>query len=118
MSTPMKTMSFASAAVLTALMSFMPAGEAAPRRDGMHGNNHAGNPGTHNRRMGNVRNFGGQHHSSRNYRRHNRNGLRLVVPGLSIYSNSGSGGCSYSYRKWQATGSRYWRERYYDCRSG
>lgn len=30
----------------------------------------------------------------------------------------GSGGCSYSYRKWQMTGSSYWRSRYHDCRNG
>jgi hypothetical protein len=38
--------------------------------------------------------------------------------GFGIYLNLGdnnSSGCSYSYRKWQNTGSRYWRSRYYNC---
>lgn len=26
------------------------------------------------------------------------------------------GGCGYYYRKWMRTGSRYWRNRYYECR--
>jgi len=28
----------------------------------------------------------------------------------------GYSGCGYYYRKWMRTGSRYWRNRYYDCR--
>jgi hypothetical protein len=31
---------------------------------------------------------------------------------------SDSSHCAYSHRKWRATGSRYWRTRYYDCRNG
>lgn len=40
-------------------------------------------------------------------------GLRGV-----IILGEGDGGCAYEYRRWQATGSRYWRSRYRDCRSG
>jgi hypothetical protein len=36
--------------------------------------------------------------------------------GSGIYIGLGeSSRCAYSHRKWRATGSRYWRTRYYDC---
>ena len=37
--------------------------------------------------------------------------------GFGIYLNLGtpSSGCGYAYRKWQYSGSRYWRSRYYNC---
>lgn len=38
---------------------------------------------------------------------------------FGIYLNLGNtGSCSYEYRRWQQTGTRYWRARYQDCRSG
>jgi len=38
-------------------------------------------------------------------------GLPFFYGGYGYYS-----GCGYYYRKWRRTGSRYWRNRYYNCR--
>lgn len=38
-------------------------------------------------------------------------GLPFFYSGYGYYS-----GCGYYHRKWQRTGSRYWRSRYYACR--
>ncbi len=46
-------------------------------------------------------------------RRHHRFG-HSGYGGIYLYTGEVNG-CGYSYRKWQATGSRYWRSRYYDC---
>lgn len=50
-----------------------------------------------------------------NYRRHNRRNRGLGFGGISIDLGNINSSCRYSYRKWQATGSRYWRRQYYDC---
>ena len=52
--------------------------------------------------------------------RYNRRGnLRFYRNGLQIIiGNSRRNTCRTSYRKWQVTGSRYWRNRYYECRNG
>jgi hypothetical protein len=51
------------------------------------------------------------HDSGNRHRRHRGIGFG----GISIDLGSIDSGCRYSYRKWQATGSRYWRQRYNDC---
>jgi hypothetical protein len=43
-----------------------------------------------------------------------RPAVTIGVPLYAGYSYRTS--CAYSYRKWKATGSRYWRNRYYRCR--
>ncbi len=59
----------------------------------------------------------GKRHGNYNRRRGNNNNVaRRALRGVFIAGTSS--GCSYSYRKWQATGSGYWRSRYYDCRNG
>ncbi len=49
-----------------------------------------------------------------NYNRRHRGQRGFGFGGISI-DLGGASGCGYSYRKWQSTGSRYWRSRYYDC---
>jgi len=50
---------------------------------------------------------------SRGHHRFGRGGYG----GIYIYTGEVTG-CGHSYRKWQATGSRYWRSRYYECLDG
>ncbi len=50
-----------------------------------------------------------------NYRRYNRRNRGLSFGGISIDLGSIDSSCRRSYRKWQNTGSRYWRRQYYDC---
>jgi hypothetical protein len=72
-----------------ALAAAMPATAMAGNR---HVNVHVGNYFQGN--------FGHGHHSS-----------------SGIYINvGGSGGCGYSYDRWQDTGSYYWKKRYYECK--
>ena len=74
--------------------------------------------------------YGGQS-SRRHYAyyggRHYRHSRRNFIIGAGIpflygagyyggYYGGGYSGCDYYYRKWMRTGSRYWRNRYYDCR--
>lgn len=56
----------------------------------------------------------GTHHAYRGGTRSHRN-RHIGIGGLSIYLGD-TGGCGVSYRKWKATGSRYWRNRYQACR--
>jgi hypothetical protein len=106
-----KTALIASTAAILALMGTLGAAEAA-KSDGKG----KGHP-----------NAGAKHssHNSQNKhagRRDGQHGRRFArSPGIGIYLStgaSGAGGCSYAYRKWQATGNRYWRNRYNDCRNG
>jgi hypothetical protein len=60
-----------------------------------------------------------------NYRRHygRRNGVRIGNPGYGIYLNLNrrdnyNYDCRFLRNKAVRTGSRYWRNRYYDCRNG
>ncbi len=48
---------------------------------------------------------------------HHRGGLRYGIPGVYIYSGENNA-CGVYYRKWQVSGSRYWHDRFYDCRNG
>ncbi len=43
-------------------------------------------------------------------------GIPFLYGGGYYYGSGYYGGCGYYYRKWMRTGSRYWRNRYYDCR--
>ena len=77
----------------------------------------------HNDSMQNSGNGGVRHvdkkrsHRISKNRHHNRKVRRRT--GSGIYIGLGvSSGCAYSHRKWRATGSRYWRTRYYDCLNG
>ena len=91
-------------------------GSRSVRRGGFYGG----------RRFSSRRYYGG-----RSYRRHwayyggrrhrHRGWRRSVIIGAGIPFFYGGGyyygsSCRYYYRKWQRTGSRYWRNRYYDCR--
>lgn len=84
----------------------------------------------HSFRGGSRRFYGGRGYG-RSYAyyggRHRHRGWRRgVIIGAGIpflygggyYYGSGyyGGGCGYYYRKWQRTGSSYWRHRYYECR--
>lgn len=42
-----------------------------------------------------------------------RNGVWVVVPAVAGATYVAS--CTYEYGRWQATGSTYWRDRYYRC---
>src|SRR3990172_2089526 len=62
------------------------------------------------------RHFNGNRGRQYGHRNHRNRILHFGIPQIRIYSGE-SNGCAYSYRKWQATGSSYWRSRYYDCRN-
>jgi hypothetical protein len=131
MSTTTKTLMMASAAAMLALTTPMGASYAAEHnsRAGNHSAasmkspGHAGNRSqvrnkTHNRVGSTRRSHSGKarhahrkpgHHFAQRGRHHRR----AVRGGISIYA--GGSACGYSYRRWQETGSRYWRSRYYDC---
>ncbi len=64
---------------------------------------------------------GGVRHAQRGNGRGNGNESQFVgqvIRGIQIFANDSEGSCGYSYQKWHATGSRYWRSRYYDCLNG
>lgn len=68
------------------------------------------------RHYGGRRFYGGRHYGHR-YGRYHRRGY-IYGAGIPFFYGgySYSRGCGYYYRKWQRTGSRYWRNRYYACR--
>ena len=45
-----------------------------------------------------------------------RNGVWVVAPAVAGATYVAS--CGYQYSRWQATGSAYWRDRYYQCSNG
>ena len=45
-----------------------------------------------------------------------RNGVWIVAPAVAGATYVAS--CGYQYSRWQATGSTYWRDLYYQCSSG
>jgi hypothetical protein len=62
------------------------------------------------------RNFSGRYSDgNNNYGRHHRRHRGIGFGGISINLGDIDSNCRYSYRKWQNTGSHYWRSRYYDC---
>jgi hypothetical protein len=97
----------ATAAALLGVMAAMGPVEAAQvRSDGQryYGNN-------------SVRQFNGNRGREFSNWGHRNRTFRFGIPQIRFYSGE-SNGCTYSYRKWQATGSAYWRSRYYDCHHG
>jgi len=112
MSTTTKKLVITGAAVLFALTGIY--GAAAADKHGSRGpgaRHHAGATMQHprvvqHRAKGNARHAG-----------HNRRHYRFGRGGIYIYTGEVNT-CGHSYRKWQATGSRYWRSRYYECLEG
>ncbi len=112
------------AATLVGLMSaFSPAAVAEANKGQIFGggNNRSGIAQNHGNRTFNRgrqlqrRSFSEYRgYNNGNRRHHNRRGFGNSYGGLYI-DLGGDSSCRYSYRKWQATGSRYWRARYYDC---
>jgi hypothetical protein len=95
-----------------------------PNRGANHGNvvrhrnageNHAGNNNHHGRRHGNFVVNRDYSDNDGDYGRHHRRHRGIGFGGVSINLGDIDSSCRYSYRKWQNTGSRYWRTRYYDC---
>ena len=117
MSTTTKSIMITSAAAFLALMTTLGAAEAAESGERGAGQRHYDLERTRGSHDGNAEHFNdnnGRHFGIKG--RHSRV-FRRGFPGFRVYSGENSG-CSYAYRQWQATGSRYWRERYYDCRNG
>ncbi len=115
MSTITKKLLLTSAAALFALTGAY--GAAAADKHGSRGagaRHHAGATMQHHSvvRHGATRNA---RHAGNN-RGHHRFG-HSGYGGIYLYSGE-INGCGHAYRKWQATGSRYWRSRYYDCLDG
>lgn len=115
----LKFTAVAAAAFISLLGTLSTGANAAAREHRNGGNFQAGittnqvNRQRHVNRGGNWQNRSYNRSYSSNYygRNHRRNN------GFGIYLNlaTPSTGCSYSYRKWQNTGSSYWRSRYYNC---
>ena len=102
-----------STAAALVMVAALGASEAAQRGGAQkHHNN------DYMQRSGDVRHVdkNRRHRISKN-RHHNRKVRRRTGSGIYIGLGVGSG-CAYSHRKWRATGSRYWRTRYFDCRNG
>ena len=62
---------------------------------------------------------GGRHHHHAGHHHHghhrgNRHGFWRNGVWVGTYGYVG-GGCAYEYDRWMATGSAYWRDRYYAC---
>jgi hypothetical protein len=79
------------------------------RRGGGGGHHGGGHHGGHHHHAGGHYHHGGHHHAGHG---HWRNGV-WIATGAAVYGYGG--GCAYAYQQWQATGSRYWRDRYYAC---
>ena len=116
------TAATAFAVALTGLLGTFGAAAAAaekPHARGVRAHSHATqhlsgvhvNSGRHVER----RNFSERHDDGDDYGRHYRRYRGLGFGGISIDLGDIDSSCRYSYRKWQYTGSRYWRTRYYDC---
>ncbi|MEQ1576567.1 MAG: hypothetical protein ABL894_02835 [Hyphomicrobium sp.] len=119
---------FAAAAALIGLLgTFATVAQAEIRRNGDGGNrqsaitnnlsNRPVNRGKHYNGRSSNRSGYSSYSSRKYYRSYGNNYRNRGGNGFGIYLDldSNSSGCSYSYRKWQVTGSRYWRARYYDC---
>jgi hypothetical protein len=85
----------------------------------MKSSGHAASRGQAPAKTGSVRNSGGKDvrqagkSHGRQFGRNGGHNKGFGNRGVNIYA--GNGGCGYSYRKWRATGSQYWRSRFYDC---
>lgn len=97
----------------TAILTFAGMASTVDARDGQRSNAQKNFSGgeragkNHTPRLGKI-------YRDRNYDRSSRRALR----GVFILGEGRTSACSYEYRKWQVTGSRYWRSRYRNCRSG
>ncbi len=136
----------ASAAALISLMGAVGSAESAESRGGVDNPRHnyvvganarhvnrsrrfSSNRGHHVRRHHFQRYYGynNNYYSNDDYRYYSYNNHRryrtygpsigLNIPGLSIYLG-GNNDCQVFHRRWNATGSRYWRSRYYSCANG
>jgi len=107
-----RTMITSTAAVLV-MVAALGASEAAQRGEAQKRHNNDSMQSS-----GDVRHVdkNRRHRISKN-RHHNRKVRRRTGSGIYLYLSESSH-CAYSHRKWRATGSRYWRTRYYDCRNG
>ena len=123
MNTPLKLSMASSLAVAVVFGAFGLATPAGADAGNIHGGRHVGNHSGHHQWNGGSHSRHNNFSSYRNYdddgdnygRRHHRH-RGLSFGGISIdLGDGGNEGCRYSYRKWQATGSSYWRTRYYDC---
>jgi hypothetical protein len=122
MNTITRTLLITSSAALLALTGTLGAvGAAQKGHQAGASKQHIGaqkHAGAQKQRVGVVRSTGKAHSRYARNNRGHRN-YRIVDTALrGVYIAGASSGCSYSYRKWQATGSAYWRTRYYDCRNG
>lgn len=97
------------------------------RRRGGHGFRGRGFGGRrfHGGRHFSRRGFGRRHFSSRHFRGHRRYGRRggwpfvygaLPFVGYGAYSYGYGSNCSWLWRRYRHTGSRYWYRRWQDCR--
>ena len=50
-------------------------------------------------------------HHGHHFKHRHHHGLRIILGG-------GYSGCGYLYRRWQYTGSHYWKRRYFACKYG
>lgn len=112
MTTITKTILITGTAAILALTGVFSAVEAAKsgQRSGAQKHFSGGKQAGKARTAHRGKSYRGRGHS-------NRRSVGRALRGVYIIGE-GSGGCSYSYRKWQTTGSPYWRSRYYDCRNG
>jgi hypothetical protein len=115
MRTISRTLLITGSAALLALTGTLSAVEAAQKDYNAGAHKHAG---AQKQRTGAAHNTGNarSRHASNNRGRHHNRILGTALRG--VYIAGAGNGCSYSYRKWQATGSAYWRSRYYECRNG
>lgn len=97
--------------------------EQARRGGGSYGRGYSGRSfggRSYGRSYGHSYRGGRYAYSGRHYGHRHRHYRRGYVYGAGIpFFYGGYGyysGCSYYYRKWKHTGSRYWRSRYYSCR--
>jgi hypothetical protein len=118
MTTSAKTILITGTAAILALTGVFSAVEAAKADHRGSAQKHVGggkHVGDGPRRAGKARTA----HRGDGYRGRNHNNRSVGRALREVYIlGEGASGCSYSYRRWQATGSRYWRSRYNDCRNG
>ena len=102
-----RTILAAGAAILLGIASMTTVANARGGHGGGHAGGHAGGhfAGSHH--------AGGHHHHASGHHRHHHARHERNVVGVGAYGYSSS--CAYLYQRWRATGSSYWRNRYYDC---
>jgi hypothetical protein len=58
----------------------------------------------------------GKGHRAHHHQHHFKHWKHVYVGGPYDYARHEVRHCNHFYRKWRATGSRYWRSKFYDCR--